>query len=83
MMITKSTIVMSIRLLHQSRPWTVAALASARPKGKLYESLNPSEAVSITDCTTEATNLVGRVQEEAQYQYSRVAVKDHPQFEDG
>ena len=81
------TTAMSLRLLHHSRPWTVASLASARPKGKLDQSLNPSEAVVNTRCTKEATNLKGRVKAEDhyqyQYQYSRVAVQDHAVFEEG
>ena len=78
---------MSLRLLHHSRPWTVASLASARPKGKLDQSFNPSEAVATTRFKQEATNLKGKVNVEDhyqyQYKYSKVAVKVHPEFEEG
>eukprot|EP00092_Neocalanus_flemingeri_P005276 GFUD01005678.1.p1 GENE.GFUD01005678.1~~GFUD01005678.1.p1 ORF type:complete len:445 (+),score=120.49 GFUD01005678.1:393-1727(+) len=80
------TSTMAIRLLHQARPWTVAAIASARPKGKLDKSTNLCEAEATTCCTTEDNNLMGKVRAEVQSQYqshySRVALKDHPEFEE-
>jgi hypothetical protein len=85
MTLVKSPLVVSIRLLHQSHSsfTTVASLASARPKWKTTESTNQSEAKVIPSCSKEATNLGKTGREDAWYQYSRAAFKDHPKLQDG
>ena len=87
MTLVKSPLVVSIRLLHQSRSLftTVASLASARPKWKITESTKPSETKVIPNCSQEAANFVKTGIEDAwyQYMYSRAAFKDHPQLQDG
>ena len=85
MTLVKSPLVVSIRLLHQSRSsfTTVASLASARPKWKTTKSTNPSEAKAIPSCLKEATNFVNTGRETAWYQYYRAAFKDLPQLQDG
>ena len=85
MTLLKSPLVVSIRLLYQSRSLftTVASLASARPKWKITESPNPSEAKATPSYSKEVSNLVKTGREDVWYQYSRAAFKDHPQLEDG
>jgi len=77
----------SIRLLHQSHPWTVAAIASARPKGKLDKPLQSGKDAETIRSSREAPGLMGMMESEAQhlyqYHYSRVSVKEHPKFEEG
>ena len=81
MSLVKSPVVISIKLLHQSRSsfTTVASLASERPKWKITEATNPSEAKPIAN----SSNFVQSVKEDARYQYSGAAFKDQSQLEDG
>ena len=72
-------IVMSKRLLHQSCSWTVASLASARPKWRIPESAGHMEAVALPPANT----LVGAAEEEAQYEYYMVAVQNHQSLQEG
>ena len=83
MTLVKSPLVVTIRLLQQSCSsfTTVASLASARPKWKITESPNPSEANAIPNYSKEDSNLVKTERKDALYQYSRAAFKDHPQLE--
>ena len=85
MTLVKSPFVVSIRLLHQSRSsfTTVASLASARPKWKITESTNPSETKAIPNYSKEGANFANTGREDAWYQYSTGAFKDHPQFQEG
>ena len=85
MTLVTSPLVVSIRLLHQSHSLvtTVASLASARPKWKIYESTNQSETKAIPSCSQEATNFMKTGRQNARYQYSRASCKDHPQLADG
>ena len=65
--------------MHQSCSWTIASLASARPKWRIPESLGQMEAVTLP----QANILVEAATEEAQNMYARVAVKEDPQLQDG
>ena len=85
MTLVKSPLVVTIRLLQQSCSsfTTVASLASARPKWKISESTNSSDSKAIPNCSIESANFMKTEREDALYQYSRAAFKDHPQLEDG
>ena len=76
MTLVTSPLVVSIRLLRQSRFLftTVASLASAKPKWKITESTNAKSFPSYSRETTKT----GR--EDARYQYSRAAFKDQHQL---